>query len=222
MKKNSWVFENVPEYAGESISERISKKGTNCLSNKELISLAISASTNKLDDKKLDKVLELVESKSYSYDSLKAIIGEEKTLSLLAVLELSNRFNSFSNNFSIQSPQDIFNAIRHYAFNNNQENFIVIVLNGAHNILDTFVATTGLVNRSLVHPREVFSRAIELKATDIIIAHNHPSGILSPSKEDIATTTRLAESGELLGIRVLDHLIFSNKSYFSFKEHGLF
>ena len=77
------------------------------------------------------------------------------------------------------------------------------------------------MNRSLIHPREVFSDPISRRATAVVLAHNHPSGILSPSKEDIATTTRLAESGELLGIRVIDHLIFSNKSYFSFKEHGL-
>ncbi|WP_338083850.1 JAB domain-containing protein [Bullifex porci] len=72
-----------------------------------------------------------------------------------------------------------------------------------------------------MHPREVFSDPIARRATAIILAHNHPSGILEPSREDITTTSRLAESGEILGIKVIDHLIFSTKSYYSFREHGL-
>ena len=218
MKKNSWIYEPIPEYGQESLSERLISKGTSCLSNKELISLSIGASSNRINDSKLDEILAQVESGKYSYESLKAIIGEDKALSLMATLELCKRTGC--DDYEIKTPQDIYNLIRHYSYDK-QEKFIVLVLDGAHKIIDKFVATTGLVNRAIIHPREVFSRAIELRATSIILAHNHPSGMLEPSKEDITTTTRLAESGEILGIKVIDHLIISQKSYFSFRESGL-
>lgn len=219
--KNSWIMEKRPEYGGQSISERIQSNGASCLSNKELISLIIGASTTKVDDKNLEIVCELVENKNISFNSLEKIIGEKKALSLLSSIELSNRFNK-GKNFSISSPEDTFNLVRHYAFNCEQEKFIVIVLDGGHKVLEHFVATVGLVNRALIHPREVFSRAIMLKATDIIIAHNHPSGNLDASREDITTTSRLCESANILGIRILDHIIFTENDYYSMREHNLF
>ncbi len=218
--KNSWIMEKKPEYGGQSISERIQSNGASCLSNKELISLIIGASTTKDSDKTLDTVCELVENKNVSFDALERIIGEKKALSLLSSLELSNRFNK-GKNFSISCPEDTFNLIRHYAFNNEQEKFIVIILDGGHKVIEHFVATVGLVNRALIHPREVFSRAIMLKATDIIIAHNHPSGNLDASREDITTTARLCDSADILGIRILDHIIFNENDYYSMREHNL-
>lgn len=218
MRKNSWVTESIPEYAGESLAQRLISKGTKCLSNKELISLSMGASTNKISDDRLEDVLEQIENKTYNYDSLKAIVGEEKALSMMATLELCKRIGQIGE--PISTPSDIYSLIRHYAYDK-QEKFIILVLDGAHNVIDHFVATVGLVNQALIHPREVFSRPIELKATCIIIAHNHPSGIIEPSKQDITTTSRLAESGEILGIKVIDHLIISTNSYYSFREHGL-
>ena len=121
---------------------------------------------------------------------------------------------------SISSPGDIFREVRHYA-TRDQEQFIVLVLNGAHEVLNVFVATVGLVNKTLVHPREIFSDAIQRRGTAIAIAHNHPSGKLEPSEDDINVTKRILISGDILGIKVLDHIIFSSSSYYSFLEHGL-
>ena len=96
-----------------------------------------------------------------------------------------------------------------------------MLLNGAHEVISTFVATIGLLNRTIVHPREVFSDAISRRAAAIAIAHNHPSGNIEPSDDDKDVTSRIVKAGEILGIKVLDHLVFTDEQYFSFLEHGL-
>jgi len=104
-----------------------------------------------------------------------------------------------------------------------QEHLIVLSLDSGARIIKTRVVTIGLVNFSLVHPREVFSGAISDNAVSIILCHNHPSGSLEPSSEDIEITRRLKLSGEILGIRLLDHVIVSSDGFYSFQEKsGLF
>ena len=104
------------------------------------------------------------------------------------------------------------------------ECFVTISLSGSHKVIGTHIVSKGLVNQTIVHPREVFRPAIADNATAIIIAHNHPSGNLEPSAEDKGTTRRIKEAGNLLGIKVLDHLIVSPsvKGYFSFLEENIF
>lgn len=104
------------------------------------------------------------------------------------------------------------------------ECFMCITLDGGHKVIDTHIVSKGLVNQTIVHPREVFRPAIADNATAIIIAHNHPSGNLEPSMEDKGTTKRIKEAGNLLGIKVLDHLIVSPsaRGYFSFLENDIF
>jgi DNA repair protein RadC len=103
-----------------------------------------------------------------------------------------------------------------------QEHFVCITLNGAGNVINSRVITIGLLNHSLVHPREVFRPAILDNAASIIIAHNHPSGSLEPSSQDIAITNQLKEAGNMIGISVLDHIIITEKNgYVSMKERGL-
>lgn len=118
-------------------------------------------------------------------------------------------------------PAAIYETIKHYGLQK-QEHFIVVMLDGAHNIIKHVVVTMGLVNRTLVHPREVFAPALIERATAIVIAHNHPSGNLEPSPDDIEVTTRLKRAGQLLGVDVLDHIIFSASSYRSLQETGEF
>lgn len=104
------------------------------------------------------------------------------------------------------------------------ECFVCITLSGNYKVINTHIISKGLVNRTLVHPREVFRPAIADNAVAVIIAHNHPSGNLEPSIDDKGTTRRIKEAGELLGIKVLDHLIVSPsaKGYFSFLEENIF
>jgi len=119
------------------------------------------------------------------------------------------------------TPAAIYETIKHYGLQK-QEHFIVVLLDGAHNIIKHVVVTVGLVNRTLAHPREVFAPALIERATAIVVAHNHPSGNLEPSADDLEATFRLKKAGQLLGIEVLDHIIFSASSYRSLQETGEF
>ena len=119
----------------------------------------------------------------------------------------------------ITTPTDLLPELEKYR-DRPQEEFILLTLNGAHEIIKVRSITKGLVNRTLIHPREIFRPAIMDNSAAIIIAHNHPSGNSEPSTEDIAITTRLKDAGILLGIEVLDHLIVSKKGYYSFLENG--
>jgi DNA repair protein RadC len=109
--------------------------------------------------------------------------------------------------------------IRHYA-DRKQEQFICISLNGANEVIAHRVVSVGLVNKTQVHPREVFADPITDRASAIIAAHNHPSGSLSPSKEDVEITRQIKNAGETLGIKLLDHIIFNHRGYYSFLEDG--
>jgi DNA repair protein RadC len=120
---------------------------------------------------------------------------------------------------SIRTPEDAFNVVRHIG-DRNQEHFLVLTLNGAHELIRSNLVSIGLVNRTVIHPREVYAPALEDRAAAIIVAHNHPSGNLEPSLDDEEVTERLNEAGELLGIRLLDHVIFASDSYSSFVQEG--
>jgi DNA repair protein RadC len=119
----------------------------------------------------------------------------------------------------IGSPADAWDALKHFG-DRRQEHFFVLCLNGAHHLVRHEIVTVGLLNRAMVHPREVFAPAVEQRAASVVIAHNHPSGNLEPSEEDREVTRRIADAGEILGIGLLDHLIFSRDSWFSFREAG--
>ena len=105
--------------------------------------------------------------------------------------------------------------------NHKQENFIAIYLDNAYKVIESRLVTLGTLNQSLVHPREVFAPAIELRAASIIVGHNHPSGNTEPSNEDILVTKRLIEAGKILGIDILDHIIFTANSHTSLKAENL-
>jgi len=147
-------------------------------------------------------------------------LGNAKASAICACLELGRRF-SFSKARTCRSPASVFELIRHYG-DRLQENFIVVMLNGAHELIGVNVVTIGLVNKTLVHPREVFSEPLKLRATAVILAHNHPSGNLEPSPDDLEVTMRIKKAGLLLGIEVLDHIIFSLDGYRSLSESGEF
>jgi len=132
---------------------------------------------------------------------------------------LSKRY-IIKQNIQITKAEDIYILLDEYK-NKQQEYFITITLDGANHVIEKRVISIGTINQSLVHPREVFAPALSDRATSIILAHNHPSGELSPSVEDINITRRLKESSKLLGIELLDHIIVSKNGYFSFKDEGL-
>ena len=157
---------------------------------------------------------------SLSVDEIASIpwVGRAKASAISACIEIGRRF-SFSKARSCKEPARIFDIVRHYG-DRLQEHFLVIMLNGAHELMGVNVVTVGLVNRTLVHPREVFSEPLKLRATAIVLAHNHPSGNLEPSPDDLEVTLRIKRAGILLGIEVLDHIIFSSDGYRSMMESG--
>lgn len=145
-------------------------------------------------------------------------IGMAKATRLCAILEFARR-RLCPTDRQIHTPEDAMRIVQHFA-DRPQEHFIGLSVNGAHELIATRVVSIGLVNRSLVHPREVFSDPLTDRAAAIIVAHNHPSGNLEPSIEDREVTVRLRDAGELLGINLLDHVIFSRAGYYSFLESG--
>jgi DNA repair protein RadC len=139
-----------------------------------------------------------------------------KACTVIAMLELGRRYWDTSGK-KINTPQDIFALVRHYA-NRKQERFLSVSLNGAHEVIAVRVVTVGLVNRTIVHPREVFADPLSDRCSAICICHNHPSGDLKPSMEDDDVTASLETAASILGIRFLDHLIFSEFSFFSYRK----
>lgn len=124
----------------------------------------------------------------------------------------------------IQSPNDIFNIAQNVIQANEyaEENLWLITLDTKNNITGIFTVSIGSLNSSIVHPREVFKRAVLQNAASIIICHNHPSGDPVPSQEDINITKRIYDAGKILGIELLDHIIIGDNKYTSLKEKGVF
>ncbi|QAT60969.1 DNA repair protein RadC [Acidilutibacter cellobiosedens] len=150
-------------------------------------------------------------------------VQREKHQAFLDLYRMSSSINT--RNPIISSPNDasaFFHSIMEKIYD--KEAFVVAFLNTKNRIIDHEVVSVGTINSSIVHPREVFRNAIINKANSVILCHNHPSGDINPSAEDITITRRLKETGEILGISVLDHLIINginqNKMY-SFKEKGV-
>jgi DNA repair protein RadC len=147
-------------------------------------------------------------------------IGPAKASAIEAALELGRRYFPGKGR-KIRGPRDVWLSVAHYA-DRPQEHFLALSLNGAHELAAKRVISIGLVNRTMVHPREVFSDIIKERSCSVVVAHNHPSGNLEPSPEDLQLTERLYDSGKLLGIELLDHIVFSEEGFMSMKEAGEF
>lgn len=201
--------------------EKMERLGVKALSDKELLMILIGQSnTSETIEGICKEVLKILDKgQEITLSSLVFIpgVGKAKASAILSALELGRRKNNRRPK-KILFPRDIYQEIRHYA-EREQEQLIVMSLNGAHEVIDIRVATIGLINKTIVHPREVFAEPLKERATAIVIAHNHPSGTLTPSSEDKAVTKRIISAGQLLGISVIDHIIFSLDGYYSFLEH---
>lgn len=203
--------------------EKLCFQGVASLSDAELLAILIGSGNRAARVEKITTLLlDLLDRSNgnVSADTLMNIpgIGKAKATLILASLEFSRR-RLCPERKRIGFPRDVLPLVSHYA-NRKQEYFLSISLNGAHEVIAIRVVSIGLVNRSLVHPREVFADPLQDRAAAVVIAHNHPSGNLEPSAEDKQVTSRLRNAAELLGIVFLDHVIFSEEGYYSFLEHG--
>ncbi len=120
----------------------------------------------------------------------------------------------------ISAPEQAYAKMANYA-TATQEYFLVLTLNGSHGVIKLHEVSKGLVNKTMVHPREVFRPAILDNSVAVIVAHNHPSGAMQPSTEDREITGILKRAGETIGIQLLDHLIITKNGFYSFQDHGL-
>ena len=146
-------------------------------------------------------------------------IGVAKASQLLSAFELARRY-LLRETHVITSAGDVYSLVADLA-DRKQEHFVCLSLNGANEVIEKRTVTVGLIDSSPVHPREVFADVISDRASAVIFAHNHPSGNLSPSAADSRTQDQLMAAADILGIKVLDHIIVSKKGYFSFQEAGL-
>jgi DNA repair protein RadC len=206
--------------------EKIRKRGAPSLTNQELIAAILGSGGPGRNVRVLAKEISDIIDKNpdaVQYQDFASVkgMGSAKTSQIIACLELARRiYPGDSNKPKIGTPSDILPHVSFLA-GKKQEHFICITLNGANEVIQTRTITMGLLNHSLVHPREVFADAITDRAASIICVHNHPSGTLDPSSQDIAITRQLADAGTLVGIRLLDHVIVTNSGWLSMKEQGL-
>ncbi|WP_081942246.1 RadC family protein [Spirochaeta lutea] len=209
-----------------NIRERAVSSGIAGLSDEELLGLMIGSGIKGHPVSKLSKLLlpllSLQGHRGPEPEIFSRIpgIGAAKAAMLSAAAEYFRRVYT-PRGKKISAPQDVLSHINHYS-HRNQEHFISIYLNGAHEIIQVRVTCIGLINRTIVHPREVFAPAVELRAVAVIVAHNHPSGNLEPSREDLEVTERLLRAGEIIGIGLLDHIILGPNGSASLLELGLF
>lgn len=211
--------------------ERLINFGAESLSNEELLSILLKTGTKDVSVKELastilNKIGEINKLSEMNYHVLSSIpgVGSAKACTLLAVVELSKRItrkNASLNNVIIKSADIAFDYFRYIFKDQKQEYFYVIYLDNKKRVIENKLLFKGTLNQSIVHPREVFKSACILSASSIICVHNHPSGNVEPSREDINLTKRLSEIGILMGIKVVDHLIISDDNYFSFLENNL-
>ena len=203
--------------------EKLQQKGAQSLSDQELLAILLGSGTQSHDVMTMaSRILKLIDktSSTPTLDDLMDIegVGPAKATLISAALEFARR-RIRPEGFKISFPTDVLLLIQHMA-DRKQEHFLCISLNGANEVIATRTISVGLVNKTQVHPREVFADPITDRATAVIIAHNHPTGGLVPSKEDIEITKRLKKAGETLGIKLLDHIIFSHKGHYSFLENN--
>ena len=203
--------------------EKLQQKGAEALSDLELMAILLGSGTKGHDVMTVaERILKVLDAhnEKLNIDELKKIegVGPAKATLIAAALEFARR-RIRPEGLKISFPADVLPLIANYA-DRKQEHFICISINGANEVITSRVVSVGLVNKTQVHPREVFADPITDRAAAIIVAHNHPSGSLLPSKEDIEVTKQLKTAGETLGIRLIDHVIFNHKEYYSFLEKG--
>ncbi|MCQ2592052.1 MAG: DNA repair protein RadC [Treponema sp.] len=206
------------------VREKTLKNGLSYPLDEELVMLILGTGTKEMPVEKMaKKIVETIDSTNYENIVEKLLslkgVGTGKALAVAAALEFGKRKSSHFG-AHVKTPEDIIPFVKHYVIKS-KEHFLAITLNGGHNIIQIHVVSVGTINRTLIHPREVFGEAIRENAAAIILCHNHPSGNVNPSFDDIETTNTLLEASKIIGIPILDHIIIACDTYFSFMENGL-
>jgi DNA repair protein RadC len=210
--------------------EKLMLKGRHSLSDAELLAILIASGTK--HDSALDlakKVLQkadsnLPELSRLTIHELTSIggIGNARAVTIMAALELGRRRNESEvlSRGQIKSSKDAFEIFRNTMGDRPYEEFWIVMLNKANRILRKYQISEGGISGTVVDPKKVFKICLENHASSVILGHNHPSGLLRPSDGDLIVTKKLVEAGKLLEISIIDHLIISDNSYYSFADEG--
>lgn len=213
----------------EKPRERLLKYGVKNLSNEELISIILRTGTKNISVKELSnqillKLNNLSDLNNITIHDLISIKGlkEVKAITLISAIELGKRVNGSN----VIKPKIVINTsnVAYEVFKDlinikNQEQFLAVYLDTKKRLISYEILFKGTVDYSLIHPRDVFREAYKVSASSIIIMHNHPSGEIIPSKDDLEITKNLVQISKTMGIPIIDHLIIGNNKYFSFLEH---
>jgi len=216
------TIKDMPEHSRPR--EKLREKGPAALTDEELVSAILGMGTAGIDVRTMAKqVAGLIgeHREALTLDHLLTVpgMGLAKGAQILSAFELARR-HLLKETVKIECTKDVLPLVADIAAKS-QEHFVCITLNGANELIEKRIVTIGLLDKSLVHPRDVFANVITDRAAAVIFAHNHPPGDLQPSDADLKTQDQLVQAAKILGIRVLDHVIVSKKGYFSFQEAGL-
>jgi len=213
--------------------EKMLRQGVGSLTNAELLALIIRTGDTATKKSAIDLGREIIahfggnlrELGSADLAEICSIkgMGPAKATGIKAAFTLASRFQSrkLEHLDRFTSPRQVFDYFHHEFRDSRKEYFLTLLLDGKNRIIRRVQVSEGSLNQSIVHPREVFIPAVKESAAAIILVHNHPTGDPAPSSEDIAITRRLREAGEIMGIKVLDHIIVGDGEYASFVERGL-
>ncbi len=208
--------------------ERLIKNGASALSDSELLAIILRTGSRQENVINLcQRIIREYNLKQLSQANLTQLIKihgikESKAAQIIACFELARRLESFNEEEKpkINSPEDVYRRIYPMMREQKKEMFIELCLDTKNQIIKEGTISIGSLNANIVHPREVFKMALTESAAHIIVAHNHPSGDPTPSREDIEITKKLVETGNIMGITVLDHVIIGDGRHFSMKEAG--
>lgn len=202
--------------------EKLQKYGVNKLNDSELMAILIRTgivgkNVVELSKQIIKKIKKISVEKLQMSDLLEIKgLGKTKAGQILASIEIGRRLLNNKKSSLVLSPKDVWSEMKDLR-ESKKEHFVIFYLDTQNQIIKREIISVGTLNESLIHPREVFEPAIRYTVAQIIIAHNHPSGNLEPSPEDIAVTKRLTAAGTLLGIEILDHIIVTKNGFKSMK-----
>jgi DNA repair protein RadC len=218
--------------AAERPRERLQSAGAEALSAQEILALILGRGISG------ESVMVTAQRLLSQFGGLKGIagasleelaqirgIGPAKASQLKAAIELAHRLDGYGDltgKTVVKTPEDVFSLVQARLKDKKKEYFLAILLDTRNQLIKTAEISIGSLDSSIVHPREVFKEAVAASAACVIFAHNHPSGDVEASDDDIALTKRLAQAGEIMGVTVLDHIIIGGKNHASLKRLGLF
>lgn len=222
-------MENKGKGHRKRLRERFLQSGLDGFLDYEVVELLLTLGTPRRDCKQLAKeainkfknLVSVLDVKTEDLQNIKGI-GPSNVFGIKLFQAVSERYSKekIESKILLNSPEKIFEYLKEKIGKEKKEHFVILYFDTKNKLIVDEISV-GILNASLIHPREVFSKAIINNASHIIIAHNHPSGDSTPSPDDITTTRRLIEAGKIIGISVVDHIIISKNDYISFKEKNI-